>query len=126
MTEKKKYFPMLNQFGLAITSYELSNNQWNVILTHIFWGKTLDETFKYAHSHLVSDGFFSSSFANQGFPWKGEVLLMSNNYQVLSEKSYLEPTELIKDLLVAGQKVHDKQEEYGFFEIINKLSSQEP
>lgn len=123
MNEGKKYFPMLNQFGLAITSYELSGNQWEVVLTHIFWGKTIDETFKYAHSHLISDGFFSSSFSNQGFSWRGEILLMSNNYQILSEKSYQDPTKLIEDLLISGQKIHDQQKDRGFFTIINELST---
>jgi hypothetical protein len=46
------------KIGIAITTYETDENDPKAILTHIFWGDTLDTAIGYAKSHLITDYSF--------------------------------------------------------------------
>jgi hypothetical protein len=76
-----------SRYGLAITTYEQSDDptpRWNPVLTHTFWGNTLDQAVEYAKSHLITDKFFRASFSGS-MPWKGGTLVLANTGEVIAK-----------------------------------------
>ena len=123
----KNGFPMLNKVGIFVTTYEISNNKWNVILTHIFWGKDLAQAKSYAHSHLISDVFFSASFEGK-LPWKGSILTMTNDFGVIDVQSFYDLSEgerIIEQLEIEGKNIYNRQVRKGIIDAINDLSEGE-
>lgn len=109
--------------ALAITTYEFNNNNYNPIITHIFWGKDLDEAVGYAHSHLKTDFFFSSSFVGE-MPWRGSVLILRNKNQIINKKDFISPQErdgIIKDLTQDGRQINLEQRANGILRVIERL-----
>jgi hypothetical protein len=111
-------------FQIWITSYEFDKNKWNPILTHVFYGKTIDEAYGYARSHLITDYFFSSSFLGE-MPWKNTVLRMSNKGELIDTYGD-EDTEIIeqilKDLTEEAKKIADIQDDLGLVVVINEIA----
>lgn len=119
-------FPMLNRVGISVTTYEHIDGKSNVILTHIFWGKDLTEAKGYAHSHLISDIFFSGSF-NGRLPWKGSVLILSNDYEIIDVHSFNNIQEIntfIEQLEDDGKRIYQKQREGGIVGAIRYISTE--
>lgn len=55
-----------------ITTYEFSNDQWVVVVTHTFFADTQQELFQIIDAHRKSDEFFDASFKGE---YKGIKLL---------------------------------------------------
>lgn len=64
-------------FQIWITTYEMSERGLNPVLSHVFYGKSLEEAFNYAKSHLITDYFFSSSFIGEML-WRDSILKLTN------------------------------------------------
>ena len=73
---------ILAPYAIIINTYE---NQDNIAVTHIFWGKTLKEAFGNANAHLKTDHFFSSSFEGE-MEWNNTTLNLYNESLLI--KSY--------------------------------------
>jgi hypothetical protein len=88
------------RFGLYITTFEGDDP----ILTHVFWGDTLEDAVSVATSHLFSDFFFSSSFVGS-MKWKGSMLILENEISVLMPRmNFASPKELKENLLNLSRK----------------------
>ena len=109
----------LGNVGIRVDSYE--NN--NPILTHIFWGKDINQAVQYAKSHLVSDVFFASTFTGT-MKWRDDTLILSYNGKVLTIKPEgIKLTERIMgDIRDMAITISRMQRESGLTEIVNDLS----
>lgn len=66
--------------GLTVTTFEYDEKgKPELTLTHIFWGKTLEDAIKIAKSHSITDSFFRASFEGE-FEWKGATIQLVNKY----------------------------------------------
>lgn len=52
-------------------------------LKHTFYGRTLKQAIGIAHSHLITDFFYSSSFTGE-MTWNGTVLKLYNDGEIIS------------------------------------------
>ena len=106
------------KFGIAITTYENNNNK---VLTHIFWGDTLQAAFGIAKSHLITDYFFSSSFEGQ-MRWGAEVLKLSNKGQILPyTDDVTTPQLIIEDLTNFAREINRSKGAEEIPEILNEI-----
>lgn len=69
---------------LEITTSEYYNNQWNPILTHIFYGNNNDEIDQLIKAHRKTDVFFDASFTGE-FKWNEGTIRLKN---IISDVSY--------------------------------------
>jgi|SRR5581483_1861195 len=115
---------MKAKVGLMITTYENSQGRYNPILSHIFWGKDLEQAVNYAKSHPITDTFFASSFGGE-MDWKGSVLKLSNNGEILSRytiSSEKELNEIMKELEDRAEETHELLEETNILQVIQTIS----
>lgn len=77
-------------YQIKVTTYEKSLIP---VLTHIFYGQTLKQAQAYAKSHLKTDYFFSSSFLGK-MKWNNTILVLSNEYEILSVNEDLNDEEV--------------------------------
>jgi len=109
-------------YGLSITTFE-GLDPSRVVLTHIFWGQTEEEAISYARSHLISDGFFSSSFVGQ-MSWGDSVLLLRNSGEMI-QRGYSNPdrgADILHQLAQEAAKVNYEQRRAGILMQITRLS----
>lgn len=84
----------LEQYALRITTFEETDHGKKPTITHIFWGASVDEAVGNATSHLKTDKFFYSSFKGK-MNWKGGQIILSNEYELLSEHNFNSEDELL-------------------------------
>lgn len=105
------------RIGISVTSYE----NGRPIITHTFWGDTLDQAQDYATSHLVSDYFFSSTISPEGeMMWKGNIIQLDYEGHVTGTAA--DEDELFLQLTYTADGVHEDQIRSGIAEKINELS----
>jgi hypothetical protein len=110
------------KYGLMITSYEISENGPNPVLSHIFWGNTIDEAIGYAKSHLITDYFFSSSFIGK-MSWKGSYLILENEPDFIGRKITNKQYDKIMDELdEEAKQIIKKGKKFEIAEIINEIA----
>ena len=109
----------LGNVGIRVDSYE--NN--NPILTHIFWGKDINQAIEYAKSHLVSDVFFASTFTGT-MKWRDDTLILSYGIRTLSirSESFSSKLQVMEDIQKMATTISGMQRESGLTEIVNDLS----
>jgi len=113
-------------FGIAVTSYE-TDKETIPIMTHIFWGKDIEQAVSYAKSHLISDLFYSSSFTGEMI-WQDQKLKLSYDsklltVQLISNKELINQ-KIIEDLFREVNRVLKLQYESSLPAIINQISLQ--
>lgn len=114
--------------GISVTTYEISQGQYNPTLTHIFWGQDINQALSYAKSHLISDYFFSASFVGQ-MRWRGSILQLSNEGGLIREfmfSSNQEVAAIMANLNREAQKVVDAQYKSGLVQVVEMLSLAQP
>lgn len=107
--------------GLAITTYEVSEEGFAPTLTHIFWGDDLKDAIGVAKSHLITDLFFSSSFEGE-MPWGDDVLLLTNDYELIGKYKESNVKNIISQLSDAAVSINDRKVEKGIVRQIQLLS----
>jgi hypothetical protein len=117
-------FSMLARRGLVITSYEENTESKNgelykPILTHVFWGDTVDEAYEYAKSHLLTDYFFSSTMVGK-MKWGGSTLYLRYSSKLLGI-STINSEDVTEDLQKVAKKINKQQVNDKIPEIINKI-----
>lgn len=113
---------MPKPYGIYITSYEFSGDEPAAILSHIFWGKTYNEAFRYAKSHLISDAFFNGTFTGE-LPWNNTVLVLGYDGQIYSVKNTkFEINKTIKELTKHAKAIHKDQEKLGMIQVVQQIS----
>lgn len=65
--------------GLSISTYEGKGKHPTLTLTHVFWGKTIEDAVGVAQSHMKTDRFFRSSLTGK-FPWQGTTIHLVNKH----------------------------------------------
>ena len=65
--------------GLSISTYEISGKKEVLTLTHVFWGKTIEEAAGVAKAHMKADRFFKASLTGT-FPWQGMTIHLVNKH----------------------------------------------
>lgn len=109
------------KYGLVITTYEISDNKANPVLTHIFWGNTIKEAIGYAKSHLITDYFFAASFIGE-MPWKGSYLIFENETEFIGRKlTNKKYDDILNELDDKAKEIIKKGKKFGLIEIINSL-----
>jgi hypothetical protein len=117
-------FDMKAPIGIYITSYERSKNgKFNPILSHIFWGKDINQAFSYAKSHLISDVFFSSSFTGD-LPWNDSIIIIDYDGEIISTNKKVngDIDEILDRLSENASDIRNKQDKSGIIQTIQKLS----
>lgn len=76
---------------VRISTFEIdeSTRTHELVLEHIFHGKTLEEAVQRAKSHLITDFFFSSSML-ESMPWKEGSVISLRNVWTLGEDVVVE------------------------------------
>lgn len=116
----------LENFGICVTSYEVNTDgSQKPVMTHIFWGKTLDEALRYTKSHLISDLFFSSSYVGK-MTWKGDELKLLYTEKIISIVPISNKQQVTKELLdtvrTEVNKIIPLQYQTGMVDIVNRIS----
>lgn len=115
---------MQSPFQIWITTYEIQSNDPKPVLSHVFYGSTLDEAYGYAKSHLITDFFFSSSFL--GFmPWKNSIIKMTNSGDILNLYYPQNPNETQRILLQLNEeayKINQMQNQAGMLMVIQEVT----
>lgn len=106
-------------FAIQIDTYEVNGEQETLTLSHIFYGKTLKEAVGIAHSHLITDFFYSSSFVGT-MPWRNAELSLLYSGEVYGPKSISEDKidEILDELEIAAVKINRQQIELGISKLI--------
>jgi hypothetical protein len=107
-----------------ITTYEVSDNGLSPVLSHVFYGSTLDEAYGYAKSHMITDFFFSSSFLGK-MPWRNSVIEMTNRGKVIDMNNFEHPEkvqQLLSGLSEKAQKVNSDQYKSGMVLAIQEVA----
>lgn len=71
---------LIAPIGIVVSTYE----EGSPVLSHIFWGKDVDEAMGYAQSHMETDEFFRSSFKGT-MEWHGSTLYLEDVVQVVAK-----------------------------------------
>lgn len=71
---EEQYPPIMT----VIHSFEFYDNVWHLILSHSFYGNTVDEAMSVLNAHRTTDTFFDNSFSGT-FNYKGKVLTLKNS-----------------------------------------------
>src|SRR5258708_14994856 len=108
--------------GIYITSYEVSGDEPHPILSHIFWGETYEEAYRYAKSHLISDAFFNATFTGK-LPWNDTVLILTYDGEMISVKNTKKNINtVLKHLSTDAKMIHKKQEKLGLIQTVQHIS----
>jgi hypothetical protein len=129
-----------NKFGFEITTYEVNNDngrlKYNPVITHIGWGKSIDDATGNLLAHLKSDIFFSSSFIGE-LSWGDTVISLVNQRGELIGKIPFEErslpfseelsaedkiSEIMDKLYEEAKKVHREQQNLGIIHAVQLLS----
>lgn len=65
---------------VSIATSEFYNNQFNLVLTHTFYGNNEEEIENLVQAHRITDSFFDASFKGI-FKWKGTEIKLKNIVQ---------------------------------------------
>jgi hypothetical protein len=109
--------------GVVITSYESDSP----VITHIFWGESLDEAVSVAKSHLITDYFFSSTFVGE-LPWGEDVLKLTYNGRLINVsrfESQSQLTSILQDIATDAERINEEQRSLGMQEIVQDISELE-
>jgi hypothetical protein len=112
------------KYGIAITTYEVDQEtgEKDPILTHVFWGKTLEDALGYAKSHTITDFFFASSFDGE-MPWGKDVLLLKNTYRLIGASNRTNQVDQIIDQLDDEAKINlAKEKQFGILEVMSQMT----
>jgi hypothetical protein len=110
--------------AITIDTYELGENDKKTkTLSHIFYGDDLQRAAAIAHSHLISDYFYSSSFVGE-MSWRNKTLRFTNCGQIVGvyNLSEAEAAELLGKLIQAAQEIHQEQDRDAIGKVVNQLS----
>ena len=88
--------PKYAKVGIPITTFE-GKESLTPVLTHISWGDDLDGAIGVTKSHLVTDLFFRASFLNEPMPWKGQLLYLTNEANIIADQKV--DDEVFKDAM---------------------------
>lgn len=111
------------KYEIWVTTYEVSDDEYTPTLSHVFYGKTLDEAYGYAKSHLISDYFFCSSFVGQMI-WGDTILTLTNDYRILDidkPQSPIDTGYLSTKLKQEAFKVSKTQHKHGLVMVIQQI-----
>lgn len=97
---------MQSLYQIWITTFEFSKNGMTPVLSHVFYGSTLDEAYGYAKSHMITDFFFSSSFLEE-MPWKNSIIYMKNQGKVLYMDNFQDPAQAQQILFQLSEKAQE-------------------
>jgi hypothetical protein len=125
-SQSSSSFESKASFGVAVTSYEINEDKVATpILTHLFWGKTLDEAIGYAKSHLTTDWFFSSSFIGE-MKWKKSVLRIEDEFDVLTPDLTPVSEKMVRkvaaELYAVAKEKHHQQMKAGMVGVIDIIT----
>ncbi len=107
--------------GLAVTTYEIQGKKYVPTLTHIFWGNDIEKATGVAHSHLITDFFFSSSFEGS-MPWEDDILYLSNRGEILGKSKKENVKDILNKLYSDAVEINDRKLETGIVKQIQLLS----
>lgn len=102
-------------FQISVTTHEFRNGVFVPLVSHIFYGQTLEEAYTCAKSHLITDYFFSSSFIGNML-WKNVILQLSNTGTVTNvhyPATTQETQQILNRLTVEAQKIRLEQDKMG-------------
>jgi hypothetical protein len=97
--------------AILITSYEVEKSKETIVLSHIFYGKTLTEAMGNAKAHLISDYFFSSTIFGE-MKWKGDTIYISSEGRVFGVKADMDEIYEQLDNAIDKMKYHKLQAFY--------------
>src|SRR4029079_16988263 len=111
--------------GLMITSYEVDEEGSTPTLAHIFYGKTIDECYQIARSHLSSDIFFCSSIIGE-MDWKKDKIYIEYDGDIIDahikdKKKTL--NKILKKLEKDAVLTHKRQKRFHILEQVDHLST---
>ncbi len=113
--------------ALVVTSYEIDENGSNPTLSHVFYGKTIEEAYAVSIAHTKSDTFFSSTFVGE-MEWKDDKIYIEYDGQIYSKKNIRDKTEtlnrLLKKLEKEGKLSNNKQKKLKILEKVEQLSNE--
>ena len=111
-------------FAIQIDTYEIDDDQEILTLSHTFYGKTLKQAVGIAHSHLLTDYFYSSSFVGE-MPWKQTKLYLVNRGQIKSfpKVSSSQVSKILTELADHAEHVNSMQTNLGVPEIIQEVAN---
>lgn len=109
--------------GVAVTTYEQSEAGPRPVLSHVFWGRDLQEAMSYAQAHLLTDYFFSSSFSGE-MEWQGSTLVLSNEGRVVGRAmvSRAGLKQAWAELEREAERVHAKQRRIDLISVLERAS----
>lgn len=110
-------------YQIWITTYEISKNGTNPVLSHVFYGKTLEQAYGYAKSHLITDFFYSSSFIGS-MKWKNTVLQLSDIGKIINvveNEDMIDVKKTLDDLVLKAEEVNMNQKKLGMAMVISEV-----
>ena len=107
-------------FRILITTYELLDKEYVPVLSHIFYGKTLDEAYHRAGSHLITDYFFSSSFVGE-MKWKNSVIYMNNKGKAYKHDHEVNSKKVMFSLEKQAHNIINVQDEKEYALVIQEV-----
>lgn len=65
---------------LKVTTYELVSppDKWGAVVSHEFYGDTVEAAFAILKAHMTTDSFFNASFTGK-FAYKGSEIYLKNS-----------------------------------------------
>jgi hypothetical protein len=114
-----------NIYEIWITTYEISKKGSNPVLSHVFYGKTLEQAYGYAKSHLITDFFFSSSFIGS-MKWNNTVLQLSDVGKIINVKEnedIIDAKKTLDNLVLKAREVNEDQKKKGIAMLIREVSN---
>lgn len=111
-------------YQIWITTYELSDKGATPVLSHVFYGHSVDQAYGYAKSHLVTDFFFSSSFVGS-MPWGNSVLHLNNDKHIvgLYQLTQAEINTTLQQLAEDAIKTNRNQIDAGIVVVIHEVGA---
>lgn len=107
--------------GLVVHSSEYSDDKWNLVLSHIFWGNDLTEAAGNAKAHLLTDFFYTSSFVGKMKWGKGSLVLRVEVELYGGGEADTELEATVHELTVRADRVHDAEVQVGYEELISEV-----
>ena len=115
--------------SLAVSTFEYNEDQdeYRLVLTHVFHGDTLNDALQYAISHLKTDVFFTGSMLGK-LRWKGFEMKLAVHGQVVIQtgrKRQVDIEKILDELTEMAVDVHEDHRRLGILRGIDKLSEKE-
>ena len=116
----------LDDFGIIVNSIEISDDgQNNYPVTHIFWGKSIQQALGRAKSHLASDLFYSSTFVG-GMEWKDGKLKLTYEGRIISIIPIANhgqvSVDVFEEISLEVDKIIKLQHDMGMDKIVKEIS----